>query len=117
LGLLQLGGERSRFLYRARAAVTLAAEVWDAVADRARWVEVVDHERNECWRVPASCVRAHGFRYDAGIGPRVGVPERCFIVVDADGQVVTLPRCPDATAGNASGGPEGPMGEAVGGAP
>lgn len=81
----QTGGEMSHFIFWKRKLVTFNKEAWDQVWQRADWIEVIDHEKNVCWRIATGKATKHAIVYDAGIGQRVGVPMELFDVVRANG--------------------------------
>lgn len=81
----QTGGELSNFVYWKRHLVSIADEAWKQVWQRADWIEVIDHERNECWRISTAKAVKHAIRYDAGIGPRVGIPMDRFDIITSRG--------------------------------
>jgi hypothetical protein len=83
----QTGGVLSKFIYWRDHLVTLDARVWRQIIDKSDWIEVIDHERNECWRISATRARKSAKHYDAGIGERVGVPMDQWTVYTADGRV------------------------------
>lgn len=79
----QTGGELSNFIYWKKRWVTIAYDAWRQVAGKTDWLEVIDHERNECWRISMKKAIKYGVKYDAGIGPRVGIPmDRWDIVTE-----------------------------------
>lgn len=83
--LYQSGGELSSFVFWKQQLVTLSLDAWQQVLDRAEWIEMIDHERNECWRIQTRKAIAHGVLYEAGIGQRFGVPVSMWDVIGADG--------------------------------
>lgn len=82
----QTGGQLSRFVYWKKKLVSLDARVWRQIIDKADWIEIIDHERNECWRISSGRARAHAVIYDAGIGERIGVPLEHWTVYDSKGR-------------------------------
>ncbi len=70
----QSGGELKNFMYWKERLLTLAYPVWQQIQEGAAWIELIDHELNQCYRIEARVARAHGHIYNAGIGPRWGVP-------------------------------------------
>jgi hypothetical protein len=82
----QTGGELKRFVYWKAKLVTLDAKVWQAVINKADWLEIIDHERNECWRISGAKARKAAIRYNAGIGERVGVPIEAWATYTAEGK-------------------------------
>lgn len=86
LRLFQAGGVLSKFIYWKYHLVSLDAAVWRQVIDKVDWLEIVDHERNECLRIAAEKARKHAQTYNAGIGERIGVPMDLWITYDAQGK-------------------------------
>lgn len=70
--IYQAGGEMSQFIFWKRKIVSLSIEPWRRISAIADWVEIVDHERNECWRISMKKFVKHAVKYNAGIGDRVG---------------------------------------------
>jgi hypothetical protein len=85
--IYQTGGELSRFVFWKRRLVTIAEDAWRQVYGKVDWLEVIDHERNECWRISMKRAEKAAVRYDAGLGPRVGIPMDQWSVISADGKV------------------------------
>jgi len=83
--LYQTGGELSHFIYWKHRCVSFAKDAWDQIFQRADWIEVIDHERNVCWRIAMGKAIKAAFTYDAGIGKRIGVPMNLWDVIRADG--------------------------------
>lgn len=81
----QTGGELKKFIYWRDHLVTFAADAWRQFIDKVDWLEVIDHERNEVWRISAQRARNNARRYDAGIGERIGVPMDLWTVYDSQG--------------------------------
>ena len=81
----QTGGELSNFVYWKRHWVTLAEDAWRQVYGKVDWIEVIDHERNECYRISMKKAVLNAVKYDAGIGTRVGIPMELFDVLTARG--------------------------------
>ncbi len=81
----QCGGELSNFIYWRERLVSFDLEVWRAVWDRADRLEVIDHERNECYALDVEAAITAGRMYDAGLGPRFGVPLDLWTRLDAAG--------------------------------
>ena len=81
----QTGGELSNFVYWKKRWVTIAADAWRQIYQKADWLEVIDHERNECWRISMKKAVKYAFRYDAGLGPRIGIPMERFDVITERG--------------------------------
>lgn len=82
----QTGGELKKFIYWRDHLVTFSAAAWRQVIDKVDWLEVIDHERNEAWRISAKRARDNARRYDAGIGERIGVPMDQWTVYDSEGK-------------------------------
>jgi len=70
----QSGGELKNFLYQKERLLSLALSVWLQVQDEAEWLELIDHELNRCYRIRTKLAAKAGRQYQAGIGPRWGVP-------------------------------------------
>lgn len=85
--IFQTGGELSRFVYWKEHLVTFSYDAWKQVAMKTDWFEVVDHERNECWRIAGEKARTNAVIYDAGLGKRVGVHMDLFDVITARGTI------------------------------
>jgi hypothetical protein len=83
--LYQTGGELERFVFWKMKLVSLPYEAWVQVVEKADWIEIIDHTRNECWRVPMARARKHAVRYEAGVGPRVGIPIKHWSIWTAKG--------------------------------
>lgn len=84
--VFQTGGELSNFVFWKRKLVSLPYSVWLQVSEKADWIEIVDHERNECWRIATAKIKAHGVTYEAGIGKRLGVPMEHWDIITASGR-------------------------------
>lgn len=83
--IYQTGGELSNFIYWKRHWVTLAEDAWRQVWQKVDWIEIIDHERNECWRIAIQKAARHAVKYDAGLGPRIGIPMEFWDVVTSRG--------------------------------
>ena len=83
----QTGGELKNFIYWKLHVVSIDEDAWRQVRDKADWLEVIDHERNECWRIARQKFLKHAVRYSAGIGPRVGVPMEFWTVITSRGTI------------------------------
>lgn len=81
----QTGGELSNFVYWKKHLVSIAEEAWRQVFQKVDWLEIIDHERNECWRISMQKAIKYAVKYDAGIGPRVGIPMDRFDVITSRG--------------------------------
>lgn len=84
-GVYQCGGELKNFVYWKEQLVSIGKDVWDQIANRAKFIEIVDHKKNECYRTNIETAKKYGRIYNAGIGPRYGVPLECFGIARADG--------------------------------
>lgn len=84
--LYQSGGEVSNFLYWRRKLVSIDYGAWQQVFQKIDWIEIIDHESNECWRIAMKKAIKHAVKYNAGIGDRVGVPMDLWDVIRANGQ-------------------------------
>jgi len=83
--IYQTGGELSNFVYWKKHLVSIADEAWRQVCTKVDWIEVIDHERNDCWRISMKKAMNNAVRYDAGIGTRVGIPMDLWDVITARG--------------------------------
>ena len=83
--IYQTGGELDKFVFWKMKLVSLSYEAWVQVVEKADWIEIIDNVRNECWRVPMARARKHAVRYEAGIGPRVGIPIKHWSIYTAKG--------------------------------
>jgi len=83
----QTGGELSRFIYWKLHLVSIDVDAWRQIRGRCDWIEVIDHERNECWRIASEKFIKHAVQYDAGIGPRVGAPMGNWDVITSRGTI------------------------------
>jgi hypothetical protein len=83
--LYQTGGELDKFVFWKMKLVSLSYEAWVQVVEKADWIEIIDNVRNECWRIPMARARKHAVRYEAGIGPRVGIPIKHWSIYTAKG--------------------------------
>ena len=83
--IYQTGGELSNFVYWKRKLVSINSDAWSQILMKADWIEIIDHERNECWRISMKKAIAHAVRYSAGIGPRVGIPMAKWDVITQAG--------------------------------
>jgi hypothetical protein len=72
----QGGGELKNFLFRQRKLISLQAEVWHLVRTHpdVDWIELIDNPKNRCFRISLEDAINNGVWYDAGIGPRWGIP-------------------------------------------
>jgi len=85
--IYQTGGELSNFIYWKRHLVSIAYEAWSQVWQKVDWIEVIDHEKTECWRISMGKAKKHAVKYDAGIGPRIGIPMELWDVITARGTI------------------------------
>lgn len=83
--IYQTGGELSNFIYWKNRWVTFAEDAWRQFNQKVDWIEVIDHERNECWRIAIQKAWDSAVRYDAGLGPRVGIPMDRWDVITQQG--------------------------------
>jgi hypothetical protein len=83
--IYQTGGELSHFIYWKLRLVSFDERTWKQIKDRVDWVEVIDHDRNECWRIAMGKASGELTTYQAGIGIRVGIPMHLWDVYRADG--------------------------------
>jgi hypothetical protein len=77
----QTGGELTNFIYWKLRVVSISDAVWQQIRGKVDWIEVIDHERNECWRISGTKFINGSVRYDAGIGPRVGAPMELWTII------------------------------------
>jgi len=82
--IYQTGGEMSMFIYWKAKLVSIDYDVWLQIAGKVDWIEIIDHEKNECWRISMKKVMKTSTTYDAGIGKRLGVPMEYWHVIRAD---------------------------------
>lgn len=85
--VFQTGGEFSQFIYWKLKLVTLPMGTWEKVRSIAEWIEIIDHEKNECWRISKNKFMKHAVRYNAGIGERIGARMEHWTVITASGTV------------------------------
>lgn len=81
----QTGGEMKNFIYWKLHVVSIAKDAWDQVWQKTDWFEVIDHEKNVCWRISGEKARKNALIYNSGIGDRVGVLMELWDVIRADG--------------------------------
>lgn len=84
--IYQTGGELSNFVFWKRKLVSLNYQAWQAVFEKADWIEIIDHERNECWRIAMARAARHAVKYEAGIGTRIGVPMEHWDILTSAGR-------------------------------
>lgn len=76
--VFQSGGRLREFCFFKERLHSLPSDVWEEL--RTRWadavdvIELVDYEAGRVYRVAFAVARAEGRWYQAGIGPRWGVP-------------------------------------------
>ena len=85
--IYQTGGEVDKFVYWKLNVVSISYDAWSQVAEKIDWIEIIDHRRNECWRIPMARARKHLVTYEANVGKRIGVPIRHWDIVSAQGTV------------------------------
>ncbi len=85
--IFQTGGELSNFVFWKKRLVSLSYDAWRQVAMKTDWFEIIDHERNECWRIAGEKARQNAVRYNAGIGERVGIPMDLWDIITARGTI------------------------------
>lgn len=85
--IYQSGGELSRFAFWKRRWITISEEAWRQIYQKVDWIEIIDHERNECWRIAMKKALKEAVPYDAGLGPRIGIPMEDWTVIDANGEI------------------------------
>lgn len=86
--VFQTGGEMTNFIYWKLNLVSLSLEAWRRISGPADWIEIIDHERNECWRISKAKFMKHAITYNAGIGERIGVHRELWTVINSRGNVV-----------------------------
>lgn len=82
--IYQTGGEISNFVYWKSRWITFARDAWDQVWQKTDWFEVIDHEKNVCWRISGQKARKNAKTYTNSIGPRIGIPMELWDVIRAD---------------------------------
>ena len=85
--IYQTGGELSKFVYWKRRWVSISEDAWRQVYEKVDWLEVIDHERNECWRIAMKKAARAAVKYNAGMGPRIGIPMDEWTVITAEGEI------------------------------
>lgn len=83
----QTGGELSRFIFWKKRLVSFSYDAWKQISMKTDWFEVIDHERNECWRIAGEKARKNAVRYEAGVGERVGIPMDLWDIITARGTI------------------------------
>lgn len=85
----QHGGEAKNFVRWSMKAITIDLAVWEIVHDLVDRLEMVDHVRNECYRVGIQDARELGTVYrDPKIGDRYAIPLSAWEILDAQGQLL-----------------------------
>ncbi len=79
--IYQTGGELRNFVYWKRKWISLAEDAWNQIRLKADWIEVIDHEKNECYRIAMKKAIRYAKSYDAGLGPRIGIPMEKWDVI------------------------------------
>lgn len=82
----QTGGVFTKFVYWKEKKVSLDLRVWREIIDKVDWIEIIDHEKNECLRIAGEKARKHASIYNAGIGDRIGIPIEHWTWYDASGR-------------------------------
>lgn len=85
--IYQTGGEIDKFVFWKLKVVSVAYDAWTQVSEKVDWIEIIDHRRNECWRVPMARAKKYLVKYEAGVGKRIGVPIRHWDIVSASGTI------------------------------
>ena len=80
----QSGGELKNFVYWKLKVVSFDAEVWDQIAGKVDWFEMLDHPKNECYRIEATKAYDNLVEYVDSIGRRVGIPLDRWDIIPAD---------------------------------
>jgi hypothetical protein len=83
--LYQTGGELDKFVFWKMKLVSISYDAWTQVVEKVDWIEIIDNLRNECWRIPMARARKHAVRYEAGLGPRIGIPIKHWDLFTAKG--------------------------------
>lgn len=83
----QTGGELSAFIFWKRHLVSISIDAWRRIGNVADWIEIIDHENNECWRISGVRFTKNAVRYEAGIGERIGCPMDLWTVITAAGRI------------------------------
>lgn len=81
----QSGGELTSFVFWKKGLVTMSKDAWTAIVGKADWIEMIDHEHNECHRILVKKAVKHAVVYEAGIGERIGIPMDLFDVIRGSG--------------------------------
>ena len=82
--IYQSGGELKNFVFWKLKLVSFTVDVWKQIQGAIDWIEMIDHPKNECYRISADKAYAEVRRYDGGIGPRMGIPLDCWDIITAD---------------------------------
>jgi hypothetical protein len=86
--IYQGGGSVDKFIYWKERLVTIDARVWVQIKDKTDFIEMVDHNGNQAWRIATGKAKKHLQTYSAGIGRRIGIPMDCWDVYDAHGSQI-----------------------------
>jgi hypothetical protein len=89
--LYQAGGELTKFVYWKKKGVSFDRSVWTDINQSCivDTIEMIDHDRNECYKIPLTRAIAHVEVYNEGYGSRVCVPLRLWDRIDASGAILT----------------------------
>lgn len=88
--LYQHGGPLSKMVRWSMKAIAMDLEVWLVVQREVSWIEIVDSEKNQCYRTTIEAAALYGQSYsDAKTGQRYAIPLDCFDVISASGAVLT----------------------------
>jgi hypothetical protein len=82
--IYQSGGELKNFVYWKLVVVSFDAKVWEQIAGKVDWFEMLDHPKNECYRISADKAYDNLVDYVDRIGPRVGIPLDRWDIVTAE---------------------------------
>ncbi len=85
--IFQTGGELSHFVFWKSKLVSFSYDAWKQIWEKTDWFEVIDHERNECWRIAGEKARKNAVVYNAGLGERVGIPMDLWDIVTVRGTI------------------------------
>lgn len=83
----QSGGRLADFVNWKRKLVSTRLELWRRIGSVADWIEMVDHDRNECWRIATQKFLKNAVRYVAADGDRIGCPMELWTVVHSNGEI------------------------------
>lgn len=89
--LYQCGGEYGRFVYHRLGIITLPLDVWQYIAERCDFIEMIDHSLNRCYRLSVARFAETAIEYRDKVGSRIGAPTRLWAVsygrVEASGVI------------------------------